>query len=668
MHKLIGIDTGGTYTDAVLFDEARGVLAKAKALTTRQDLAIGIGQAIDAVLREGGAAAGDIGMVSVSTTLATNAIVEGQGGRVCLVMIGFAERELARAGLADALRDDACVLLPGGHDAFGDEVTPLDPAPLAAWLGQNRGTVEAFAVAGQFSVANPDHEDRIRRLVEAGTGRPVTCSHDLTAKLNGPKRALTSVLNARLIGIIHHLIDATEGLLAARGIAAPLMIVKGDGSLLSVGEARRKPIETILSGPAASLVGAGHLTGLADGLVSDIGGTTTDIGLIRAGRPRLDPDGASVGGHSTFVEAVAMRTFGLGADSDVRPNAEGPHGSVELGPRRVIPVSLLATMEAGAVHEALDRQLGLPVPLEHAGRFAVATGRTDQASAHRSDAEAECLAALSGGPAALDRLLASYRSRAALARLVTSGAVAIAAFSPSDAAHVLGLHEAWDAAAARKAATLFARQRGRAGKPLGPDGPAISRTVIDTLMRTSAERLLDIALGEDGIETDRPSRNPVLQAALARRSGLAEVSVCLTLPVIGLGASARVYYPGVGRILSAEVVVPDHADVANAVGAVVGRVRVESLATVMRPDGGFYRVLGGPIPRDFVDEAAALACAETLAKDGAAAQARQNGVVHPDVTVSKEVVSAIISGHDLVLEWRFTGIATGRPSFAAGAP
>ncbi len=105
--------------------------------------------------------------------------------------------------------------------------------------------------------------------------------------------------------------------LAAVGIAAPLMVVRGDGALISAAMARERPIETILSGPAASIVGARWLTGETDALVSDIGGTTTDVALLRDGRPEIDPLGARVGGWRTMVEAVAMRTTGLGGDSEV---------------------------------------------------------------------------------------------------------------------------------------------------------------------------------------------------------------------------------------------------------------------------------------------------------------------------------------------------------------
>ena len=658
---LIGIDTGGTYTDAVLFDEAHGVRAKAKSLTTRADLSIGIGAVLDAVLAEGGVAAAEIGMVAVSTTLATNSIVEGLGTRVCLVAIGFEPADLERAGLREAVKNDVVVLLNGGHDSFGDEVAPLDPAPLQRWIAENADAVGAFAVASRFSMANPDHEDRARALIEEAAGKPVTCSHDLTAKLNGPKRALTSVLNARLIGIIHHLIDATAALLEARAIRAPLMIVKGDGSLLSLAEARKRPIETILSGPAASIVGASYLTGARDAMVSDIGGTTTDIGLLKDGRPRLGPNGATVAGLSTFVEAVAMHTFGLGADSEVRRSTEG--SSVVLGPRRVVPVSLLASTHGALVHAVLDRQLAMPSPSEHAGRFAVRTGRGNPISSSLSEMDRELLDALAEAPVATDGLLTSWRQRSALDRLVTFGEVTVAAFSPSDAAHVLGLHAAWDRDAAVKAATLFARQRGTSGQAFAADADQMSRLVLDTLVRTSAEHLLDVALGEDGFAPAAPSRHPLLQAALSRRSGIAEVSARLTLPIVGLGASAPVYYPDVARALSAEAIVPEHADVANAVGAVVGRIRTEALATISRPDDGLFRVHCAGAPHDFHEEDQAIFFAEHAVQASAREKASANGASDVEMQLSREVVSALVGGRDLILEWRFTAVATGRPGF-----
>ena len=203
MACLLGVDTGGTYTDAVVLDEASDrVIASAKALTTRHDLSLGIGQAIDAALAAAGCKASEVALVSLSTTLATNALVEGQGGRVALVFIGFAPDDLARGGLAEALGGDPVIAVAGGHSHAGGEMVPLDLVALERAVVAIGAAVTGFAVAASFGSRNPAHEQAARDLIRRVTGRPVTCAHELSARLNGPKRALTAVLNARLIGLI----------------------------------------------------------------------------------------------------------------------------------------------------------------------------------------------------------------------------------------------------------------------------------------------------------------------------------------------------------------------------------------------------------------------------------------------------------------------------------
>src|SRR5690606_7008887 len=131
--------------------------------------------------------------------------------------------------------------------------------------------------------------------------------------------------------------------------------------------ARRRPIETILSGPAASLVGARYLTGLDGAFISDIGGTTTDVALLEGGRPRLDPEGATVGGYRTMVEAVAMRTFGLGGDAGVWVEDGGLEAQLRLGPRRLVPLSLAGSLHGERLHAVLERQLADARPKRHDG-------------------------------------------------------------------------------------------------------------------------------------------------------------------------------------------------------------------------------------------------------------------------------------------------------------
>src|SRR6185312_6784021 len=159
---------------------------------------------------------------------------------------------------------------------------------------------------------------------------------ELSSSLDAPRRALTAALNARLISRISLLIEAVGRAMASLNIVCPLMIVKGDGTLALAETVAKRPIETVLSGPAASLVGARWLSGLDDFIMSDMGGTTTDLGMLIAGRPKVTDKGAELGGWRTMVKAIEVKTIGLGGDSEITIGADG---SLIVGPQRVIPVS-----------------------------------------------------------------------------------------------------------------------------------------------------------------------------------------------------------------------------------------------------------------------------------------------------------------------------------------
>lgn len=314
MSYLLGIDTGGTYTDAVLVNSALQVLHSRKALTTKHDLALGIRQALTAVLQQ---ADQPIGLVSLSTTLATNALVEGHGSPIALLLIGYDEGALQRAQLGEALQGCPVRFIDGGHKADGSEQQALDQDALEQAISELAPKVAAFAVSSYFAVRNPAHELAAQAQIKALCDLPVTLGHQLSAGLDAPRRALTAALNAKLIPLLAQLIRAVQQTLEQHAIDAPLMVVKGDGSLISAAVALECPVETILSGPAASVIGARHLAGVQDMLVSDMGGTTTDVALLRQGWPLLNQDGALVGGWRTMVEAVQVHTFGLGGDSEL---------------------------------------------------------------------------------------------------------------------------------------------------------------------------------------------------------------------------------------------------------------------------------------------------------------------------------------------------------------
>ncbi|TJW42165.1 MAG: hydantoinase/oxoprolinase family protein, partial [Mesorhizobium sp.] len=654
----LGIDTGGTYTDAVLWSEAGGpqegpnrgkVLAKAKALTTRHDLAVGISGAVDAVLQKAGTDPADIKLVSMSTTLATNALVEGQGGRVALVMIGFSAADLARDGLKVALGTDPVVFCPGGHDVHGN-AAKLDLSGLEAALPELGASVSGFAVCAYFATRNPAHELAARDLIRERTGLPVTASHELSAKLGGPRRALTTLLNARLISMIDRLVAATEGFLQARKIVAPLMVVRGDGALVSAAFARQRPIETILSGPAASLVGARHMTGLDDAVVSDIGGTTTDVAVLDNGRPRLDPEGATVGGFRTMVEAVAMRTFGLGGDSEVALEDGALNPKILLGPRRLVPLALAGMVHGEAVTSELERQLRAPNPGRMDGRLAVRTGVPERLAAGLTGAEARLYETIGATPLALDRLLTSNAQNATLNRLVSRGLVHVAGFTPSDAAHVLGKQANWDAAAARLGAELFARKRDGRGQAIAATPEAISERVLVTLTRWSAEYILETAFAEDGLDGAATVAHALVQRAVDAHPGIARLSVALDRPVIGLGASAPLHYAGLPPLVGNGCVVPEDTDVANALGAVVGQVRVSAEARVSQPKEGLFRVSSGESVRDFLDEAAAIAAAKEDVRAIAAGRAKDAGTDNAEIEIASEFRVSTVEGRRMFIE------------------
>jgi len=665
MALLLGVDTGGTYTDAVLIRDERDVIASAKSLTTRHDLAIGIGGAVEAVLASSGVDVAEIGLASLSTTLATNALVEGQGGRVGLIFIGFRERDLDGHGLREALGGDPALVIGGGHNHAGGEAKPLDTEALSAWLDTDLG-ISAFAVASQFATRNPAHELAAMEMIRDVTGRPVSCSHHLSAKLNGPKRALTAVLNARLIGMIARLIDKAEGKLSELGINAPLMVVRGDGALISADQARERPIETILSGPAASIVGARWMTGADHALVSDIGGTTTDVAVLRGGKPTIDPAGAQVGPWRTMVEAVAMRTTGLGGDSEVHVNDAGLIGGVTLGPRRLVPVSLIAHEAGDMVLRVLDEQLRSDTPGEYDARFVRAVPGIDVGGLQVKDAA--LLERIGDDVHPVTKILKTRIEVAALRRLVQRGLVQLAGATPSDASHVLGHLDAWSAEAAEKALTLMARKRTGSGNRLA-DGPhEMAQMIVDQMTYQTTLALLETAFAEEehpfGLPASELARHVLMQRGMDGHKGLIRLDAGINVPVIGLGASAATYYPAVGERLGCQMDLPEHAGVANAIGAVVGRVTIRRSGTVTAPSEGRYRVHLDSGPEDYTDAEEAMSALQTTLERQARTEAISAGAEDIHVNATRDIRRAEAEAREVFLEAEITVEASGRPRIA----
>jgi N-methylhydantoinase A/oxoprolinase/acetone carboxylase beta subunit len=660
----LGLDTGGTYTDAVLFDPAKGVLAVAKSLTTKHDLAIGLKGAMLGVLPQ---ATEEIAMVGLSTTLATNAIVEGHASPICLLLAGYEPSALDRAGLRQALGGDPVVFLGGGHGPTGDEQGPLDLAGAAEAIKAQAPKVAAFAVSAYFSVRNPAHEIALRRLVRELSDRPVSCGHELTSKLDAPRRALTCALNARLIPQLQQLVRAVLGLLGERSIKAPLMVVKGDGSLIDAAVAMESPVETILSGPAASVVGARYLSGEDDVFVVDMGGTTTDIALLAGGRPVLNRDGATVGGFRTMVEAVGVHTFGLGGDSEVRLEEAG----LVVGPRRVMPLALLGQQHPGML-AVLRQQAETDEPMQHRGQFALRQRPLDAGEGSLNPAQAALWGRLADGPQPVSDLINGPAALRALGRLVDRGVVLLSGFTPSDAAHLLGRQQGWSIEAARLGAELFCRRdpQGSSWRPPA-DAAGFAAQVVEQVVRQSGHVILDAAIADDdGIaERDwgRLGRHMVERALAgdAAPSPLVEVRLRLARALVAIGAPVGAYYPEVARRLETRLVIPPHAGVTNAVGAVASGVVQTAEALVTQPSEGRFRLHLSTGIEDFGDLEAAAQRATEAVEAQAAAQARRAGAAELQVSASrKDKKVREKGGFEIFIESRIVATAFGRPRLA----
>ena len=664
MSLLLGIDTGGTYTDAVLFCRERGVLASAKSLTTREDLLLGIDAAAKRVLPRN---PNEIAMVSISTTLATNAIVEGRGSPVCLLMIGQGPEALGRAGLGAALGDDPVAFIGGGHDATGSEQSPLDEGALRSAVARHAGDVAAFAVTAHFAVRNASHEIRAHAIVREHCDGPVTCSQELSDRLDAPRRALTTVLNARLIPMITDLIAAVGRMMERRGLDAPLMVVKGDGSLVRAGLASRRPVETILSGPAASIVGGHHLAEVGDALVVDIGGTTSDIAVLDRGRPRLRDNGASVGGWRTMVRAVAAHTVGLGGDSEVHVDKGG---ECTVGPRRVVPMSLLA-LQQPAILEALERRCERRVLYDaDQVRLVMRAGRDAPLPEGLTRFERELVEQLSPAPRWVSEVASDRVLLRVLERLLRRGLVAVSAFTPTDAAHVLGMQDTWSVGGAHRAAELWRRVAQSAGAFLAPDVESFCRRVLDALTLAAGRALVAAALAHEraDIDTNESAAEALLGRALGpevAHARLVDVALRLRRPLVAVGAPARSYFPAVAERLSAELHVPPHADVANAVGAVAAGVLQSVRVLISSPSSGCFRVHSGTEVEDFSCYDASLARARSHSIARARQKARAAGAADVHVETEQHDLRAPgVGGEEIFIETSITATAIGRPNLA----
>ena len=530
----IGIDTGGTYTDAVLLDTAsRQVIAWCKERTTPHDLSVGVGRALAALLRQS-VQAQQVSKLAVSTTLATNAVVEGRGARVGLFVLGHV-RHFKLPVVAN-------IFLKGGHTITGDEDDPLDIESLVDTLPGLAAEVDSYAVCGAMSIKNPTHELVAREAIRLIDPKPVFCSHLVSAHPGMLERSATACLHAKLMPLMTDFLASIQRSMLAVGLDCPVTIICGNGRGESLDRIADQAAITMASGPAATArFGAG--SGLTSALVVDVGGTTTDVCLIKDGKPLLNREGCVIGEWRTHVEAVDMYTSGAGGDSHVVCHRDS---RVTLKQERVQPLAMTPDLPDPRtwLHHETDPYLVLPV----AGLDpeVVQQDAILRHLAQHGPTPPSIIAAQTGvGGIVLEKRLE---------RLMFLQQVILTGFTPTDALHVLGTLAIGNGEASRSGAAVLAGQTGLTTGTLCQQVLAQTEAAIETIILTYLAR----SVWPDGHSAPFLNR---------RDNDLFSMRFALKLPIIGIGAAARCFLPSVAERLGTTVFFPDQCEVGNAIGA-----------------------------------------------------------------------------------------------------
>ncbi len=533
---VIGIDTGGTYTDGIIMDyETKEVAHSVKVFTTKEDLSICINRCfqsldIETYRNEG------ICSICISTTLATNAIIEGTSCSSGMILVGkVPEHELP---------DAAYQFVDGLLDIKGYVKVPLDEKELDEKLKlliQEDKSIEAVGISCYASTRNPSFEQRIKRKVQEELGVPVVCAHELTTKLGFQERTVSTVLNAGLIPIITELIDAVEEVIDRYQLHANMMVVDGSGCLLYSRIVTDQPIQTILSGPASSMIGGQYLTGIQEGLIVDIGGTTTDIAVVRDGKVALNEMGATVGNWKTSTVAAEISTFGLGGDSRIYIDEEG---RLSLSSTRQWPISYM-TQKYPALWKELEQYRNSP---QYSDLEVFSAYRKSDCRKLRND-ERQVMLQLESQPHTRGYLrdaLGVANVEDVLQRLIAKNRIIGGGFTPTDLMHAMGSYTPFDRRSSEYVISCFAARLN-----------CSAETVIERLKQLVAERLADCCrtVSEHYLE----------------------------LPIVCIGAPARAWVDIAGEHLGRGVIVPEHAEVANAIGAAIGNIS-PSVDVLIRPD------------------------------------------------------------------------------------
>lgn len=633
----LGIDAGGTYTDAVIYSISENtLLSKNKALTTKWNLADCIGDAISGL---DPSLLPSVSLVAVSSTLATNAIVEDKGQTVGLLLMppyGLFEPE--------DIPYEPKAVISGQLEITGEPIQPVDEREIIQIAAKmvHRYHVKAFAVSGYAGVINPEHELSVKRILEDETGLFVSCGHELSDLLDFRTRAYTAVMNGRIVPLLAQLMSDIEDVLHQFKIRAPIAVVRGDGSLMRKEAAVERPVETILSGPAASVAGAQYLTGKRDAIVVDMGGTTTDTAMLRDGRVETDESGSYVGGHKTHVRALQIRTLGLGGDSFITWS----RGRFEIGPQRVASMAWLGAHAAG-VDRALDYILEHLHNYRHnTNRLQLLINQGHQDALPLTAQEKEILRLLKVRTYCLyelaEQIGMSYWDPRIIARLEENYLVQRCGFTPTDILNCRGDIAVWNTNASMRMRDILSTTIGKSPDAMTEE---LMQEVIKKFALALFKRQLDEEINPEGLE-DCPICRTITDNMLGEGCSDYAIRLKMHKPVIGIGTPVYCFLPAATSLLGAEPILPDHADVANAVGAITSQVLVRRRVEIRKSQGGGYRFEGLPGNKYFRHFEEALAWAEKELVQIVQEIAKASGTTETAVRIHVEEYTLAKSGRE----------------------
>lgn len=648
----IGIDTGGTCTDAVIYDmDTKEILATGKTLTTKSNLEIGIAKALDELPDE---LLKQAGSFSLSTTLATNASVENKGSRAKLLIIGATPEMMERlskvlSGYGINDMSQLIVLDAKPENLFSNSFDP-DWDELKEKAPDLFSDCDCVGIVQTYPDANGGRfEMTALKILEGELSIPVTIAFDISKETDILKVCASTLLNARLIPLIANFMQAVHNVMDARHLDVPLYIVRSDGTLMSEEMAKTCPVETLLCGPAASVIGGCTLAQEENAIVVDMGGTTTDLALIRNNEALLAPEGIMIGQYKTAIKGLNAQAISLGGDTAVRHK----DGKLYLDTERVIPISVLAEAYPSVLEDIRKLAKDKLVHTRQIHEFYVLQKGIDGKTGY-TDFERQVCEVLKEKPLITKdfvKVLNTDLYHLDTARLEQEGIIIKSGITPTDMMIIKGDFGKYDGEAAKEALKHIALNINKDENEI-PDiiyefvTRRMYKNIASFLMRKQypeKEDFYSLGQGEAFFDTLYEQAVTRINNPEYLTSAFSQIPFVTQMPLIGIGAPIHVFLNRVAALLGTRAIIPEYAHVANALGAAAGRLLARADVSVLAKYDG-YSCYGYAVVKDYklhiikrLDDAIAFATeiAEEEIKEKAAFQGLGE---NPVISISQEEI------------------------------